>query len=269
MSFPNVIYGDYGDEKVAQSTEIGNLPFGQLMVLPDGSKFRHAQAGSAVALSAGVLVSCSAGLADHGAVAASGLIASSVATYNTVKATAVHVTSASVAVTKDYYAGGLLNVQDDTGEGHVYRIKSNKSAAVSSDVEITLEPTDRLITAFNPGVTTVGLRRNPYKEMILHNQGTIIAPPMGATPVAVSASFYFWCQRSGPVSLRTGATTVVDGAPVHAASATAGSVTVPPTTADTTTVVAAYNLQIRNTPIGHALETVTATEQVLVNLGLE
>ena len=54
MSYPNVIYGDYGDEKVAQSTKIGNLPLGQLMVLPDGRKFRHAQA-SATALVAGDL----------------------------------------------------------------------------------------------------------------------------------------------------------------------------------------------------------------------
>ena len=55
MSFPNVIYGDYGDEKVAQSTKIGSLPLGQLMILPDGRAFRHTRAHTAQAMTAGYL----------------------------------------------------------------------------------------------------------------------------------------------------------------------------------------------------------------------
>ncbi|KKL16382.1 hypothetical protein LCGC14_2496170, partial [marine sediment metagenome] len=55
MAFPNVIYGRYGDEKVAQSTKIGGLPLGQEMVLPDGREFRHSCAQTAAALVAGKL----------------------------------------------------------------------------------------------------------------------------------------------------------------------------------------------------------------------
>lgn len=273
MSYPNVIYGDYGDEKVAQAAKIGSLPLGQLMILPDGRKFRLAQAGAS-ALSAGVVVGTSAGIVNHGMVAASGLIASATTTHNAVGNTNVILlsnTAVAGAVTASQYADGFLHIQDDTGEGYVYRVKDN-TAAVSSAATaftVTLEPTDGLKVALNPNTTTCSLRKNLFKDAILYSQGTIIAPLIGATPVAVSASFYFWCQRSGPVSLRTGASTLVDGALVIAASATAGSVTVPPTTADTSTVVAAYNLAIRAKPIGYAMETVTATEQALVDLHLE
>jgi len=264
MSYPNVIYGDFGDEKVAQSTKIGNLPLGQLMILPDGRKFRHAKAAAA-ALSAGIVVSTTAGVAAHGNVAASGLVASATTTHNVAGATDVYIVAGSVAFTKDMWADGYMNVQDDTGEGHVYFVKSNDSGAASTQIKVSLYPNDKIKTAFNPNTTTVSLRKSLFTDQIIGATGTLIAPVTGTTPTAVSASFYFWVQRGGPASLRTGATTVVNGDRVVAATATAGSVTVH-TTADTSTVVAAFN---KNTYVGTALETVTATEQALVDVNLE
>lgn len=80
-------------------------------------------------------------------------------------------------------------------------------------------------------------------------------------------SYYFWCQTRGPASLETGATTIIDGERVVAATGTAGSVTV------LASVVAGYDIApyAVNTDrvIGFALETVTATEFGLVDLNLE
>ena len=143
MEYPNVIYGDYGDEKVAQSTKIGDLPLGQLMVLPDGRKFRHAKAGG-TALSAGIIVGASAGSAGHGNLAGTFLKASATTTRNLKGDRVVYLATSRAAFTKDQFADGYLNVQGPAASsyiGHVYKIEANDSAAANSgsgDLKIKL-----------------------------------------------------------------------------------------------------------------------------------
>ena len=271
MGYPNVIYGDYGDEKVAQSIAIGNLPLGQLMILPDGRKFRHAQCGSADALEAGAILSTSAGLAGDGNIASSGLIASATTSRNAAGHTDVYVATSLTAFTKDQFADGFLNVQGPAAStyiGQVYKVKSNiaaASVAAAGDLKVSLYETDPLQVAFAAGSTTVSLRKSPYKDAIVYHAGTVIAPPMGVSPTAVSASFYFWAQRGGECSIQQGATVAVDGARITCASAEAGSASLI-TTADTGTVVAAYVVE---TELGYALEAAAASEAVLSQVNLE
>ena len=62
MSFPNVIYGKYGWEKVETSTQKNVL--GTRMVLPDGRVYRYVEnAGTAIA--GGAVVQAAAGTAAH------------------------------------------------------------------------------------------------------------------------------------------------------------------------------------------------------------
>lgn len=258
MGYPNVIYGDYGDEKVTSSAKIGTLPMGQLMVLPDGRKFRHSQAGSGADLGAGVLVASSASVAGHGGISGSGLLASTATAYNAVSATTIHLLAKSAAVTEDQYADGLLNVigpAASTYIGRVYKIKSNKSAASASDLEIELESGDGLEVAFAAGSTTCGLRRSQYKNGIIAAPGLALT---GTTPTAVTKSYYYWAQRSGPASLENGATACVVGEAVAAASAEAGSVSL------------GVAVSIAEAPmIGMAMDAGAASEATLVNLTLE
>ena len=227
MSFPNVIFGDYGDEKVAQSAKIGNLPLGALMLLPDGRKFRLSQMGVS-AMSAGQLVSTTVSVAGHGGISGSGLLASTTVTDNLAGATAVVLLAKTGAVTLDQYADGNLNVIGPAASsqiGHTYKIKSNKSCANATTLLITLEQTDPLIESASAGATLHSLRLSPYSGGLVMSTSALVAPLMGSTPVAVSASFYFWAQRGGLASLRQGVTVCVVGQPVMAASAEAGSVT--------------------------------------------
>ena len=264
MSYPNVIYGDFGDEKVAQSTAIGSLPLGQLMILPDGRKFRHGQAAAA-SLLAGQIVSTSAAVSKHGDASGSGLLASATVTNNAIGNTAVILLTNSAAITKDQYAGGYLHVMGPAAStyiGHVYRIKSNLSCAVSAKATITLEPTDPLKVAFKAGTTICGLRRSSYKDLIVNDGATVIAPVMGAVPVAVSTSFYFWTQRSGEASLLQAETVLVNGTAIIASSVEAGSVTV------ALSASAALTISI-NRHLGQALMTAAASQAVLCYLTLE
>jgi len=263
MSLPNIIYGMFGDEKVAQSTKIGNNSLGQLMILPDGRKFRLAKAGG-TNLSAGVVVSCSAGSAGHGNAAGSGLIASATTTRNQIGDTDVYVATSLAAFTADQFAEGYMNVQGpaaSTYQGHVYRVKGNDlaaSVAAAGDLHIRLHPDDPLKVAFKAGTTTVSLRKNPFGNCVIAASAGAAGPVVGTTPVAVSANYYFWAQRTGPASVQTTGTTVTDGAPVVIGDTEAGSCTL-----EIAASLAAQPF------IGQALETVTAAEAALIDLRLE
>ena len=224
MSFPNIIYGDYGDEKVTAASAIGNLPLGTLMVLPDGRKFRHAQA-SAVALVAGDLyqgntMAVIAGTADANIIANLAVAASAA-----IGAQSVSVTMAgTAAVSKDLLADGFLLVATSSGQGHVYKIKGNTAAGSTLATTITLEPTDPLMVALAAASTKVGIRANAFKSVILTTADTVGAGAIvGVAPVAVAASRYCWIQRSGEAPVLSDAT-LIEGIPVTASSAVAGAV---------------------------------------------
>ena len=260
MAYPNVIYGDFGDEKLAQSAKIGGLPLGQLMILPDGRKFRHAKAGG-TALEAGVIVSATAGLAGDGNVAASGLIASATVSLNKEGDTDVFVATSLTTFTLAQFEDGYMGVQGPAASsyiGHLYAVKTNAAAAsvqAGGDLQITLQDKDGLKEDWAAGSTFVSLRKNPFVNQII---AASIKTITGSVPVAVSASFYFWCQRSGPASVQTAATTVTDGAPVAIGKAQAGSVTL------FVAVSGATQHQV-----GQALETVSAADAGMIDLNLE
>ena len=265
MSHPNVIYGDYGDEKVAQSSKIGDIPLGTLMILADGRKFRAAQAGAA-ALSAGAVLACSAGAPGYGNLAGSGLKASATVTHNLAEATDVHVATSLLALTKDLFADGVLNIVGPAAStyiGHMYKVKGNEAAAsvgVGGAATIHLYETDPLKVALAPTSCVVSLKKSPYKDMIIYAPNAIIAPPMGVAPVAVSASFYFWCQRSGEASVRQGATVCVVGMQVVNDLTEAGSVALALTAAGSTG---------RGDVMGYALEGQSASQAIAIYMTLE
>ncbi len=266
MSYPNIIYGDYGDEKATAVSALGGLPLGQLMILPDGRKFRHAQVGAA-SLNSGVIVACSAGLADHGSVAASGLQAAVTTTYNQIGDTTVHLLSNTVtAITKDMYADGFLNVLSGSGAGHTYRVKGNSAVtgaatATSADFTVTLDTGDPLKVAFAAVTTTAALRKSNFKDAIPYSTSAAIAPPMGVTPTPVTAAYYFWVARSGPTAVRTCATSVIDGQPMIQSPVVSGSAAPAVSRAASGVIWADY--------LGIAMQTVNPSAAALVDLRFE
>ena len=259
MSFPNVIYGDYGDEKVSQSAAIGGLPLGQNMILPDGRGYRHARCGGTTALGAGVIVASSAEVAGHGGIAGSGLLASTTVTDNPVGATAIVLLAKTAAVTTDQFAGGVLVPVGPAASaqlGHSYRIASNLSSANAATLLITLEKGDGLKIAASAGVTLHALRKSPFDQAIVQ-AAAAIGNEIGVTNVAVSASHYFWAQRTGYCSIEQGASVCVAGSGA-AVGGQAGSVTL---------AVAASS--VVSPVIGKAVHAAAASEAVLIDLQME
>lgn len=224
MSFPNRVWGDYGDEKRVSASAINGLPLGQVMELPDGSVYRHVQA-SATALIAGNLYQGEAQISDT--MYEDALVPGSAA----VGAIAITLTTGGTgAVTEDQFKDGILFTASTAngGVGEKYRIRTNNSAAAAStQVNITLYQSDPLVTAIAGGTTLVGIRQNMYKNVILTNNDTVrVGPVVGIPPTAIPANSFGWIQRGGEATAAMAGTLQIVGLPVVAATAVKGQMTV-------------------------------------------
>ena len=214
MSFPNLIFGDYGDEKVTSSAKIGGLQLGARMMLPDGRIFAHAKAGG-TDLVGGCLTMSEDTIDNHddslelpSAVAAG--------------ATTLAITMGATAITKDQYAEGYLTVNADTAAGEVYKIQSNNSAGSILPATINLYPSDGVITALASATTEVGLRTNEFMGLLLFKARTCVGIPAGIPPQDITADYYFWVQRRGVSGCLVGGTHVL-GASLMASSGANGA----------------------------------------------
>jgi hypothetical protein len=248
MSYPNVIYGRYGDEKVSQSTLIAQ-ELGVRMVLPDGREFVHVKANTAAALAQGTPVVQKA--------VAGTIVNIAVATDAAIGATTVVLTmpATTVCTVADQYAGGFLLVNDATGEGYAYKIKSSNTAAAASTATITLDPTDPIKVALANGTSEVTIRENPYYDVLARAAGTAgVGAPAGVPPVAVSAGYYCWVQRRGEAALLSAGTIAANGQQFACATTVAGFQFCTGIAADTTTYPVAV-------PWGYVLNAAAASTE--------
>lgn len=220
------------------STAQHNL--GELVKSNDGRSYRYAKAGG-TALAAGKLQQASA--QDTGDQNLSVAAADAGDTQI--------VTTSTVTVTENQYAGGFAVIADDAGEGYMYRISSHSSATAAV---VTINLADKIQVALTSS-TTVDLIKNPFDSVIV-NPTTISSAPVGVAVKAITAEYYGWLQVQGPASvLANGALTV--GTDVVASDAVAGAVEI---TADGTAEILSV--------VGTALTGVADTEYGAVMLRL-
>ena len=159
---------------------------GALRILPDGRKFRYAQA-SATAIAPGFALQ-PAGLptANH---------MNQSATAAAKGASVISFTVGATAVTTDQYKDGYLQINTGTAGtlGLQYQIKSHTTSAAGSTA-ISIELYDPLVKALVATTDKITLVANPYRGVSL---GAVAYGCAGVTPVAVPASYYFWSQTGG------------------------------------------------------------------------
>ena len=251
-SFPNIKFGDYGDEKVTGSVKMEKL--GTLMMLPDGRKYRYARSGG-TALAVGTILRQGPMLdltIDQNLV-----IASSAA----IDSETVNVTMGVTAtITKDMFEDGYLYTCLSAGVGSVYKIKAHPAMTVASDtVEFTLADNDKLKLAVVATSSLCGLQLNEYAACLLNPASTaFLGIICGIPPVAVDADDYFWVQRSGPAVGMASGTCMVLGEGISCSSVEAGSLTISSTASD-------EEIDI----VGHCLAVGADSTYVLINLELE
>ena len=210
MSFPNTIHGKYGWEKVQTSGQKHKL--GTRMTFDDGRVFRYCEVGGSD-IAAGAIVQAPAGVANHDMDLAIATAAAGV--------TQLTVTLGGTAATKDQYKDGYIYVNDGTGEGSVYKIKSNAAGDSSGTCVITLDEEDGTVTAVTNGNTLVGLAVNPYSNVII-SPTTVSNIAVGVAPRALTSDYYGELQTWGLASVVCNAAGVI-GEPVRVGGAsTAG-----------------------------------------------
>ena len=245
MSFPMVIQGSEGMQYEHSSAK--KHPFGLQMYFLDGRKFEYGQAGAA-ALAVGRLMQQAVVTSGHtkdlvvaAAVAAGG--------------TTVTFTNTTTAITADMYAEGFMFVNDEAGEGYIYRIKSNLAESTGTGVAtIVLEEGSGVRIALTTS-SEIGLRKHLCDEVIVAPT-TITGVLAGATVRAVDKNYYCWLQVKGAANVLTNGT-VVRGEPVTRSVTTAGAVD--PYNEDGT-----GNLM----PIGHVESVSSSTEYSLIDLDI-
>ncbi|MFH2075551.1 MAG: hypothetical protein ABIJ57_09430 [Pseudomonadota bacterium] len=165
-------------------------------VLEDGRMFAYARAG-AVALAPGKLTisPVPSGNANNEALSATQSAA--------IGATSVIVTFGG-AVTADYYADGWFWVNDATGEGHLYRIKSHPAG--TADVTLELKDSIRVaLVASTSEWSAIANRQNLVVLSTFAQTGCIAGVP----PIVVDINYYFWNQVKGPAPVLADGTLVI------------------------------------------------------------
>jgi len=176
----------------------------------DGRVFRYCKAG-ATALVAGKVYDGPAAEANHTNIAV---------VTGTAGAKTITVTLGATAVTANQYAGGVIVINDVTGEGQTFTIKSHPAADASASLVVTLDDDETIVTALTTS-SQATLVANQYNGLVIHAT-TEVAIPVGVAHTAITAGQYGWVQTHGPVSALCAATTGI-GQSCAASDTTAGA----------------------------------------------
>lgn len=197
MSFPNVLFGTEGEQYSTYTTK--RWPLGTKMVLQDGREYRFGKAGGSN-LAVGKLDVATANGANFDELAIPSAVAAGTRTFS--------ITNGATTIAADDFEDGYVNVEDDAGEGRLYKIKSHGiEAAGSAAVEVTLAAPQGIQVALTTA-TTVGLMTNPYKTVIIHPSPNVSAI-VGVAQAAITASTFGWFQVKGPSSVLIDGTVVI------------------------------------------------------------
>jgi len=100
--------------------------------------------------------------------------------------------------TANGFAEGYLYVNDSTGQGQTYKIKSHEAASGTNQFIVTLY--DPLTVAVTAAASEFGIVQNSYANVIA-TAAVLTSMCVGVNPIAVTASYYFWSQTGGPAAI--------------------------------------------------------------------
>lgn len=217
-----------------------SITLGAEYVAPDGiRKFRYVRAGSS-ALTAGLTAQAPA--EDTGD-------QNITPTATAIGATSI-VTSTTMTVTANQYAGGFVTVTVTPGLANVYRIKSHAAYTAAA---ATFELESPILVALTTS-SRLDFSPNPYNGVIA-TPTTLTSSVVGVAVNDITASQYGWIQTAGPCPITNDA---------------AGAITVGVTLMPSSSVTGAVRLATAgNRVIGQAMTGIASGETGLVFLTLD
>lgn len=161
-------------------------------------KFRYAKSGASVVPVAN-LVQAVVPLAGH----IDEVVNSAAADATTIDFTPNTVTTDDMAANE--FADGYLHINDDTGEGYMYRIRSHPAIVGGTSGTITLY--DKILLTLGADATATIIHA-PYRGFIIHPSPPT-AKVLGVTVIPSVANEFCWLQYQGPCAVLTQGTLVI------------------------------------------------------------
>lgn len=181
------------------------------MGMYNGKMFRYIKAGAA-ALDRGKICVAPTVVANH--------INMSFTAAPAAGATTVTVTLGATAATADQYKGGLLVVNDGTGEGRSYPVEGNLAADSSGTCTVYLKEAIDTLGAVSE--TNVDLLVNDYNGAVISiTDGA--DRTLGVPLVSIAIGYYGWIQSGGPCAIWVDET-LANGIAIVPGTSVAGSV---------------------------------------------
>ena len=226
MSFKNHNFGtnriggtgigsQYGQGLYAESST-PTYPIGEKLELSDGRVFRYGKTAAAVA--AGLLVSQD--ISATAQVETDNIVIAAANGFDPTAGSAqLQITLASI--TKDQFAGALLQTTDDAGEGYQYRIKSNSATDATTSGKVDIYLFDAIVVTLTTA-TDIAIVGGLWYDVVGATAATdyIIA---GVTPIAFTSGYYGWLQTAGIATILSD-TAIAIGDNLTLSDGTAGAV---------------------------------------------
>ncbi len=174
---------------IYQESQVKNSPLGTRLALRDGRVFAYCLNGG-VALEVAKLAQGPVNTATY-------TLLDDASSVPSKGDTTVFLTNGATTIAANKFDDGYLTMEDATGEGQIYKIKSHTvESSGSATVTINLYDPVRVDCA---AATTYGLTRNPYDQTIIQvaSGSTQTSRTIGVPLIPVTASYYYWAQTWG------------------------------------------------------------------------
>lgn len=113
----------------------------------------------------------------------------------------------ALGIAENLFEDGSVFINDGTGEGHLYKIKSHPAGLTGATVVFTLwEPIREALLASSSSL--LGLHENHYQDVV-DSPSTVINAPLGVAPTEFADNTYGWVQFRGEAAVLTSGNMVV------------------------------------------------------------
>lgn len=182
--------GSKAGQGIYAESSTPKFPIGEKLEFADGRCFRYGY--TAAAVNAGLLVSQD--LSATALVESDDIVIAASGDYSPAAGSSkVQITLASISAND--YAGALLQITDDDGEGIQYRIKSNSATGATTSGKVDIELFDPIKVALTTSsdIAIVGSLWYNVRGATAGTDYLVSA----VTPIAFTANYYGWFQTAG------------------------------------------------------------------------
>jgi hypothetical protein len=190
--------GSRAGQGIYAESSTAKFAIGEKLEFADGRCFRYGY--TAAAVNAGLLVSQD--LSATALVETNDIVIAASGDYSpSAGSSKVQITLASISAND--YAGALLQITDDAGEGIQYRIKSNSATGATTSGKVDIELFDPIKVALTTSSDIAIVGSLWYNVRGATGTDYVVS---GVTPIAFTANYYGWLQTAGIATILADAT---------------------------------------------------------------